>query len=88
VHDDLSLLAYEAALRSLDKQEQLLSEVRARAGALVAVSALAASFLGRPAFDHPHLRPVLVVALAAFATSVAAGVQLFDALRVAAPHSA
>jgi hypothetical protein len=74
VFDDLSRLAYEAALRSLDKQEQLFNEVRARAATLVAVSALAASFLGRPALDHPHLRPVLIVALAAFATSAAAGV--------------
>ena len=71
--DDLASLAYEAALRSLDKQEQVLSEVRARTGTLVAVSALAASFLGRPVGDHPHATAVLLIAVIAFATSVAPG---------------
>jgi len=73
VSDDLASLAYEAALRSLDKQEQVLSEVRARTGTLVAVSALAASFLGRPVRDHPHATAVLLIAVIAFATSVAPG---------------
>jgi hypothetical protein len=39
-------LAYEAALRGLDKQENLLEELRTRTGVLLAASSLAASFLG------------------------------------------
>jgi hypothetical protein len=48
---DLSRLAYEASLRSLDKQEELLGELRSRTGLLLAASSLAASFLGRPALE-------------------------------------
>jgi hypothetical protein len=40
-------LAYEAALRGLDKQEGLLEELRTRTGVLLAASSLAASFLGQ-----------------------------------------
>ena len=36
-------LAFDAALRALDKQEALLDELRGRTGALMAASALAAS---------------------------------------------
>jgi hypothetical protein len=52
VVDDLARLAYESALRALDKQEQLLAELRARTGLLLAASSLAASFLGRPALEN------------------------------------
>ncbi|HET8606611.1 MAG TPA: hypothetical protein VFL66_06220 [Gaiellaceae bacterium] len=71
--DSLERLAYDAALRSLDKQERLLDEIRARTGVLVGVSSLAVSFLGRPAIESG--RPVAVVALAlmAFTASVGAG---------------
>ena len=44
-------LAYEAAQRALDKQERLLEELRSRTGLLLAAASLAASFLGREAFD-------------------------------------
>jgi hypothetical protein len=37
-------LAYEAALRGLDKQEGLLEQLRTRTGVLLAASSLAASF--------------------------------------------
>lgn len=40
-------------LFALDKQEGLLSELRARTGVLLAASALAASFLGQSAFSQP-----------------------------------
>jgi hypothetical protein len=53
---ELEKLAYEAALRGLDKQENLLEELRARTGVLLAVSSLAASFLGQQAFRHPGSR--------------------------------
>jgi hypothetical protein len=71
--NSLAQLSYDAALRSLDKQEQLLSELRARTGILLAASSLAASFLGRPALDEAQ--PLLAaVALAAFAVSIGASV--------------
>jgi hypothetical protein len=38
----LAELAYEASLRRLDKQEQLLEELRARTGLLLAAASLAA----------------------------------------------
>jgi hypothetical protein len=68
---DLSELAYEASLRRVDRQEQSLTEVRARTGLLLAASSLAVSFLGRPAFDA---RPVIAVvaAILAFGLSIAA----------------
>jgi hypothetical protein len=68
---EYSRLAYDAALRALDKQESVLDELRSRTGVLLAASALAASFLGRDAFRDPS--PVLaVIALAAFLASIAA----------------
>jgi len=36
-------LAFDAALRALDKQESVLDELRSRTGVLLAASALAAS---------------------------------------------
>lgn len=69
----LARLSYEAALRSLDKQDELLTELRARTGLLLAASSLAASFLGRPALERAE--PVLIVlALGAFAVSIGASV--------------
>ena len=70
---DLATIAFEAATRALDKQERVLEELRSRTGVLLAASSLAAAFLGRPALDDT--RDVLaVVALLAFATSIAASV--------------
>jgi hypothetical protein len=67
-------LAYEAALRSLDKQEGLLDELRARTNTLLAISSLAASVLGREAFSTSNSKTLALVALAAFVISVAASV--------------
>lgn len=67
-------LAYEAALRSLDKQERLLEELRARTGVLLAASSIAASFLGQEAFLHPRPAALAVLALAAFVASIGASV--------------
>src|SRR5882757_1887468 len=67
-------LAYEAALRGLDKQEGLLEELRTRTGILLAASSLAASFLGQQAFRHPHPHALAVVAVGAFVVSIAASV--------------
>lgn len=69
-------LAYEAALRALDKQERLIDELRSRTGLLLAAASLAASFLGREAFaGHPR-RGLAVLALAAFLLAVGASVQV------------
>jgi hypothetical protein len=67
-------LAYEAALRGLDKQEGLLEELRTRTGVLLAASSLAASFLGQQAFQHPSPRGLAITALVAFVVSIAASV--------------
>jgi len=76
VAGDLERLAYEAALRALDKQEGLLEELRSRTGILLAASSLAASFLGRDAFQDPGSTTVAILALVAFVVSVAASVYI------------
>jgi hypothetical protein len=60
-------------LRSLDKQESVLGEIRSRAGLLLAASSLAASFLGEPALREGSALLGLG-ALAAFVVSLAASV--------------
>lgn len=70
----LAELAYEASLRRLDKQEQLLEELRARTGLLLAAASLAASFLGRPALDAD---PAVVAGLALVAFALSIGASLF-----------
>lgn len=67
-------LAYEAALRGLDKQERLLEELRNRTGVLLAASSLAASFLGQQAFQDPSPRGLAISALFAFVISIGASV--------------
>lgn len=67
-------LAYEAALRGLDKQERLLEELRARTGIVLAVASVAAPILGQKAFQDPNSRGLALAALAAFVTSIAASV--------------
>jgi hypothetical protein len=68
-------LAYEAALRSLDKQEKLVEELRARTGVLLAASSLTASFLGQLAFRHPNPQPLALMALGSFVASI--GISVF-----------
>jgi hypothetical protein len=67
-------LAYEAALRSLDKQEGLVGELRTRTNTLLAASSLAASFLGREALRRSGSSALTVAALFAFVVSVAASI--------------
>jgi hypothetical protein len=73
---DFEKLAYEAALRGLDKQEGLLEELRTRTGVLLAASSLAASFLGQTAFQNPTPRTLAVVALVAFVISIGVSVYI------------
>jgi hypothetical protein len=72
---DLERIAYDNAIRALDKQEKLLEELRARTGVLLAAASLAASLLGGQAFDDVRPVTLLITALAAFALSF--GVSLF-----------
>jgi hypothetical protein len=72
--DDLAHIAYESAIRALDKQERVLEEIRARTAVLLAGSSLAVSLLGRSALEQPHPMALLIVALCAFATSIGASV--------------
>lgn len=67
-------LAYEAALRSLDKQEAYVEELRARTGVLLAASSLGASLLGQEALQNPTPPGLAVLALLAFVISIAADV--------------
>lgn len=73
--NSLAEIAYEASLRSLDKQEELLDEVRARTGLLLAASSLAASFLGRPALERAE-PTIIALALLAFAISTGASIYI------------
>ena len=66
-------MAYDAALRALDKQEALVDELRGRTGILLAASALAGSFLGDSAFREPN-GVLAVLALGAFVLTIAASV--------------
>jgi len=69
--ETLSKISYDAASLSLEKQERLIEEIRARTGLLLAASSLAVAFLGRAAVDSAEA--VLVsLALLAFAFSVGA----------------
>jgi hypothetical protein len=73
MENSLAQLSFDAALRSLDKQERLLEELRERTGLLLAASSLAVAFVGRPVFQEAD-SPVLVLGLVAFAISIAASV--------------
>jgi hypothetical protein len=73
MENSLAQLSFDASLRSLDKQERLLEELRERTGLLLAASSLAVAFVGRPVFQEADT-PVLVLGLAAFAISIAASV--------------
>jgi hypothetical protein len=73
VSDDLATLAYEASLRSLDKQEEVLGELRSRTGLLLAASSVAVSFLGERALDE-GVAVVALGALAAFVVSLGASI--------------
>lgn len=67
-------LAYDAALRSLDKQERLLEELRARTGVLLAASSVAITLLGQQAFQGPGGNLLTAIGLAAFVVSISGSV--------------
>lgn len=73
---DFEKLAYEEAVRGLDKQEGLLEALRTRTGALLASSFLAASLFGQQAVGHASPPGFVAVALLAFLASMGAGVAI------------
>ena len=65
---NLEQLAYDLSLRALAQQEAVLSELRARAGALLTATAVVTSFLGGRALDqHAHRS----LAIAGFVLAIA-----------------
>lgn len=74
----LEQIAYDNALRALDKQERALEELRARTGVLLAAASLAFSVLGGRAFVDD--RPVTLVAAAALAALASAFVASLSVL--------
>lgn len=73
---DFEKLAYQEAVRGLDKQETLLEALRTRTGVLLASSFLAASFLGQLVVSHSSPPGFVVVALLAFVASMGGGVAI------------
>ena len=72
--DSLEELAYESSLRSLDRQEALVDELRARTGLLLAVSSVAVSLGGRATLNSA---PRVELALIAIAFVISIGACLF-----------
>jgi hypothetical protein len=64
-------LSYQAAIRSLDLQERVVEQLRARTGTLLAASSLTASFLGAQAIQRNGIGPLGVLALIALVASIA-----------------
>lgn len=69
---ELERIAYETAIRALDKQEKVLEELRARTGILLGASSLAVSLLAATALDGSRPVTLIVLALAAFVVSLLA----------------
>lgn len=67
-------LAYEAALRGLDKQESLLEALRARTGIVLAAATLGASLLGQQASSRTGSSVFAMLGLVAFVISSGASV--------------
>jgi hypothetical protein len=71
---ELERIAYDNALRALDKQERLLEELRARIGLLLAASSVATSVLGGRTLDDGATTPLVGVAVVAFLVALGASV--------------
>jgi hypothetical protein len=70
----LAELAYQLAMRTLEHQDQMLDQLRARTGTLLAAASVVASFLGATAIDRAGIGPFGVAALVAFVSSIGASV--------------
>ncbi|HEX4344109.1 MAG TPA: hypothetical protein VHZ31_00965 [Solirubrobacteraceae bacterium] len=67
---ELEELAYQAALNALASQERALTELRQRAGTVLAAAPISGSFLGAQALTRHGLHVLAVLALIALAASV------------------
>lgn len=65
-------LAYDIALKSLERQERVLAELRARTGVLLGAASLAVSFLGAGVFEDAAPEVLLLSALLSFVVAVGA----------------
>jgi hypothetical protein len=70
----LEQIAYDAALRRLDKQDALLSDIRSRMGVLVGAASVAASLSGGAILGRPAPLVITSSALVGFVTTVATSV--------------
>jgi hypothetical protein len=59
-------LAYDEARRGLDDQERVVSEMRARAGALIAAAAITTSFFGAQAIQESRVSVAAWIAIGCF----------------------
>jgi hypothetical protein len=73
---ELEQLAYEVSLRALQRQEEVVEELRSRTGTLLAASSLSASFLGARALDQSGAAWPGIIALSSFALSVVSAVYI------------
>jgi hypothetical protein len=71
---ELERLAYEVSLKALERQENVVDELRSRTGTLLAASSLSASFLGARALDHPGATWLGLIALGLFGVSVGSAI--------------
>jgi hypothetical protein len=71
---ELERLAYEVSLKALERQENVVDELRSRTGTLLAASSLSASFLGARALDHPGATWLGLIALSLFGVSVGSAI--------------
>jgi hypothetical protein len=67
----LEQIAYESSLRTLDRQEALIDELRARTGLLLAAASIATSLAGRTTLASIPRGEVVVIG-AAFVVSICA----------------
>jgi hypothetical protein len=74
--DSLERIVLDASLRALSEQEAGLRDLRARAGTLLAASALTVSFLGTQTLDRDGLSLVTWLGIGAFVMSLLATVHV------------
>jgi hypothetical protein len=65
VSNGVRRIAYEQSLRALDLQSGALSDLRSRAGTLLAAASVVAAFLGAPALQHDSASLGVAVAFVA-----------------------
>jgi hypothetical protein len=76
IEEDTEEIAYREALRALDRQAVVLSELRQRASIILTGSGIAASLIGSNGLHHGYSKPLAIAAMAVtivgliFATSV------------------